>query len=54
MIISVKTKDIRDFDNKVRKLLKELPFMKGKMNSSRSETFLCLDFQALYTINKKD
>lgn len=36
MIISVKTKDIRDFDNKVRKLLKQLPFMKERMNGSRS------------------
>jgi hypothetical protein len=28
--------------------------MKERMNGSRSETFLCLDFQALYTNTKKD
>jgi len=34
--MSVKSREIKVFNNRVRKMLKEMPFLKEKMNGSRN------------------
>ena len=47
---------MRQFSNRVRKQLKELPFLKEKIKSSRNESFLSIDRKAMAgseNLNKK-
>jgi hypothetical protein len=47
VIFSIKSANIKDFDNKVKKIIKQLPFLHSKMNTSRNETFLCVNVDTL-------
>jgi hypothetical protein len=48
VILSVKSHNIKEFDNRIRKLLKKTPFVFEHMNKKRNETYMAIDLSKIH------
>ena len=54
IILSVKSRNIKDFDNKMRKFMKGSKFATEAMNKKRNETFIAIDLSKIYKRSQVD
>ena len=47
LMYSVKSKEIREFNKRLRKESKDMPFMRQRMKNSRNETFVCINLDKM-------